>query len=105
MEEKIRILIDAGFGVKDEIRNRERIRKEMDNLEKSRSNEMKDIETLKRSLDDYDNMNYKSLMKDDELRDRVVGDMVERITMYYLTAGHYLQIRLGVLKNMEKKKD
>lgn len=94
VEEKIRILIDAGFGVKDEIRNRERIRKEMDNLEKSRSKEMKDIETLKRSLDDYDNMNYKTLMKDDELRDRVVGDMVERITVYYLTAGHYLQIRL-----------
>lgn len=94
VEEKIRILIDAGFGVKDEMHNREKIRKEMDNLEKSRSKEIMDIETLRRSLDDYDNMSYKALMKDDELRERVVGDMVERITVYYLTAGHYLRIRL-----------
>ena len=93
-EKKIRTLIDAGFDVKDERRNREGLRKAMDNLEESRSIELKDIETLTRSLDDIDNMSYAEIMKDALLRDRVIGDMVERITVYYLTAGHYLHIRL-----------
>ena len=93
-EKKIRTLIDAGFDVKDERQNRERLRKEMDNLEESKSIELKDIETLTRSLNDIDNMSYAEIMKDSLLRDRVVGDMVERITVYYLTAGHYLHIRL-----------
>ena len=55
---------------------------------------MKEIETLTRSLDDIDNMSYEEIMKDALLRDRVIGDMVERITVYYLTAGHYMHIRL-----------
>ena len=93
-EKKIRTLIDAGFDVKEERHNRERLRKEMDNLEESRSIELKEIETLTRSLDDIDNMSYEEIMKDGQLRDRVMGDMVERITVYYLTAGHYLHIRL-----------
>lgn len=94
VENKIRLLIDAGFDVKDERHNREKIRKEMDNLDESRSIELKEIETLTRSLDDIDNMSYKEIMKDVLLRDRVMGDMVERITVYYLTAGHYMHIRL-----------
>ena len=94
VENKIRLLIDAGFDVKDERHNREKIRKEMDNLDESRSIELKEIETLTRSLDDIDNMSYAEIMKDSLLRDRVIGDMVERITVYYLTAGHYLHIRL-----------
>ena len=94
LEKKIRALVDAGLDVKDELQNRRRLSKDRDNLEESRSKELKDIETLTRSLNDYDNMNYKKLMKDNELRDRVVGDMVENITVYYLTAGHYLHIRL-----------
>ena len=55
---------------------------------------MKEIETLTRSLDDIDNMSYEEIMKDALLRDRVMSDMVERITVYYLTAGHYMHIRL-----------
>lgn len=94
VEKKIRLLIDSGFDVKDERQNREKIRKEMDRLEESRSIELKEIETLTRSLDDIDNMSYKEIMKDALLRDRVMGDMVERITVYYLTAGHYIHIRL-----------
>lgn len=94
LEKKIRTLVDAGLDVKDELQNRRRLSKDRDYLEESRSKELKDIETLTRSLNDYDNMNYKKLMKDNELRDRVVGDMVEKITVYYLTAGHYLHIRL-----------
>ena len=94
VEKKIRTLIDAGFDVKDERHNREKIRKEIDNLEESRSIELKEIETLTRSLDDIDNMSYEEIMKDALLRDRVMGDMVERITVYYLTAGHYMHIRL-----------
>ena len=94
MENKIRLLIDAGFDVKDERHNREKIRKEIDNLDESRSIELKEIETLTRSLDDIDNMSYEEIMKDALLRDRVMGDMVERITVYYLTAGHYMHIRL-----------
>lgn len=94
VEKKIRLLIDSGFDVKDERQNREKIRKEMDRLEESRSIELKEIETLTRSLDDIDNMSYKEIMKDVLLRDRVMGDMVERITVYYLTAGHYIHIRL-----------
>ena len=39
-------------------------------------------------------MSYEEIMKDALLRDRVMGDMVERITVYYLTAGHYMHIRL-----------
>lgn len=93
-EKKIRILIDNGFDVKEERRNREGLRKSMDDLEDSRSTELKEIETLTRSLDDIDNMSYAEIMKDSLLRDRVIGDMVERITVYYLTAGHYLHIRL-----------
>lgn len=93
-EKKIRTLIDAGFDVKEERQNREKIRKEIDRLEESRSIELKEIETLTRSLDDIDNMSYKEIMKDVLLRDRVMGDMVERITVYYLTAGHYMHIRL-----------
>lgn len=93
-EKKIRTLIDAGFDVKDERRSREGLRKAMDNLEESRSTELKEIEILTRSLDDIDNMSYAEIMKDALLRDRVIGDMVERITVYYLTAGHYLHIRL-----------
>lgn len=93
-EKKIRTLIDAGFDVKDERQNRQKIRKEMDRLEESRSIELKEIETLTRSLDDIDNMSYEEIMKDALLRDRVMGDMVERITVYYLTAGHYMHIRL-----------
>ena len=94
VEKKIRTLIDAGFDVKDERHNREKIRKEIDNLEESRSIELKEIETLTRSLDDIDNMSYEEIMKDALLRDRVIGDMVERITVYYLKAGHYMHIRL-----------
>ena len=94
VENKIRLLIDAGFDVKDERHNREKIRKEIDNLDESRSIELKEIETLTRSLDDIDNMSYEEIMKDALLRDRVMGDMVERITVYYLTAGHYMHIRL-----------
>lgn len=94
VENKIRLLIDAGFDVKDERQNREKIRKEIDRLEESRSIELKEIETLTRSLDDIDNMSYEEIMKDALLRDRVMGDMVERITVYYLTAGHYMHIRL-----------
>lgn len=94
VEKKIRLLIDSGFDVKDERQNREKIRKEMDRLEESRSIELKEIETLTRSLDDIDNMSYKEIMKDVLLRDRVMGDMAERITVYYLTAGHYIHIRL-----------
>lgn len=94
VEKKIRLLIDSGFDVKDERQNREKIRKEMDSLEESRSIELKEIETLTRSLDDIDNMSYEEIMKDALLRDRVMGDMVERITVYYLTAGHYIHIRL-----------
>ena len=94
VENKIRLLIDAGFDVKDEKHNREKIRKEIDNLDESRSIELKEIETLTRSLDDIDNMSYEEIMKDALLRDRVMGDMVERITVYYLTAGHYMHIRL-----------
>lgn len=94
VENKIRLLIDAGFDVKDERQNREKIRKEIDRLEESRSIELKEIETLTRSLDDIDNMSYEEIMKDALLRDRVMGDMVERITVYYLTAGHYIHIRL-----------
>lgn len=94
VENKIRLLIDAGFDVKDERHNREKIRKEIDNLDESRSIELKEIETLTRSLDDIDNMSYEEIMKDALLRDRVIGDMVERITVYYLKAGHYMHIRL-----------
>ena len=94
VENKIRLLIDAGFDVKDERHNREKIRKEIDRLEESRSIELKEIETLTRSLDDIDNMSYEEIMKDALLRDRVMGDMVERITVYYLKAGHYMHIRL-----------
>ena len=94
VENKIRLLIDAGFDVKDERQNREKIRKEIDRLEESRSIELKEIETLTRSLDDIDNMSYEEIMKDALLRDRVMSDMVERITVYYLTAGHYMHIRL-----------
>ena len=94
VEKKIRLLIDSGFDVKDERQNREKIRKEMDRLEESRSIELKEIETLTRSLDDIENMSYEEIMKDALLRDRVMGDMVERITVYYLTAGHYMHIRL-----------
>lgn len=94
VENKIRLLIDAGFDVKDERHNREKIRKEIDRLEESRSIELKEIETLTRSLDDIDNMSFEEIMKDALLRDRVMGDMVERITVYYLTAGHYMHIRL-----------
>ena len=94
VEKKIRLLIDSGFDVKDERQNRQKIRKEMDRLEESRSIELKEIETLTRSLDDIDNMSYEEIMKDALLRDRVMGDMVERITVYYLTAGHYMHIRL-----------
>lgn len=94
VENKIRLLIDAGFDVRDERQNREKIRKEIDRLEEGRSIELKEIETLTRSLDDIDNMSYKEIMKDVLLRDRVMGDMVERITVYYLTAGHYMHIRL-----------
>ena len=94
VENKIRLLIDAGFDVKDERHNREKIRKEIDNLDESRSIELKEIETLTRSLDDIDNMSYEEIMKDALLRDRVMSDMVERITVYYLTAGHYMHIRL-----------
>lgn len=93
-EKKIRTLIDAGFDVKEERRNREGLRKEIDNLEESKSIELKDIETLTRSLNDINSMSYAEIMKDSLLRDRVIGDMVEQITVYYLTAGHYLHIRL-----------
>ena len=55
---------------------------------------MKDIETLTRSLNDIECMSYEEIVKDSVLRDRVIGDMVENITVYYLTTGHYLQIRL-----------
>lgn len=94
VEKKIRTLVDAGLDVKDEKHSRERLRKEMDNLAESRSIELKDIETLARSLNDIDNMSYAEVMKDSLLRDRVIGDMVERITVYYLNAGHYLHIKL-----------
>jgi len=93
-EKKIRTLIDAGFEVKEELKDRQRLSKEMDNLEESRSKELMDIETLTRALNDLDNMGYEELMKDTGLRDRVVGDMVESIVVYYLSAGHYLHIRL-----------
>ena len=93
-EKKIRTLIDAGFEVKEELKDRQRLSKEMDNLEESRSKELMDIETLTRALNDLDNMGYGDLMKDTGLRDRVVGDMVESIVVYYLSAGHYLHIRL-----------
>ena len=91
---KIRTLVDAGFDVKEELQNRHKLRKEMDNLEESKSIELKDIETLTRSLNDIDSMSYHEIMKDSGLRDRVIGDMVESIKVYYLTAGHYLHIRL-----------
>ena len=93
-QKKIRTLVDAGFDVKDEQNSRQRLSKEMDNLEKSRSIELNDIETLTRSLNDIESMTYEEIMKDSGLRDRVVGDMVKNITVYYLAAGHYLQVRL-----------
>ena len=93
-EKKIRTLVDVGLDVKDEQSIRHRLSKEMDNLEESRSKELNDIETLTRALNDIDNMGYEELMKDNRLRDRVVGDMVESIVVYYLKAGHYLHIRL-----------
>lgn len=94
-QKKIKTLIDAGFDdVKEELDTRQRIRKEMDNLEESRSTDIKDIETLTRALDDLDSMSYEEVMKDSGLRDKVVGDMVESIVVYYLKAGHYLHIRL-----------
>lgn len=94
IEKKIRTLIDAGFDVKDEQAIRQKLSKELDNLDESKSKELKDIETLTRSLNDIECMSYEDIVKDSGLRDRVIGDMVENITVYYLTTGHYLQIRL-----------
>lgn len=93
-QKKIRTLVDAGLDVKDELGIRNRLNKDMDNLEESKSKELKDVDTLTRALEDLNNMGYEELMKDSGLRDRVIGDMVERIVVYYLTAGHYLHIRL-----------
>lgn len=94
IEKKIRTLIDAGFDVKDEQAIRQKLSKELDNLDESKSKELKDIETLTRSLNDIECMSYEDIVKDSGLRDRVIGDMVDNITVYYLTTGHYLQIRL-----------
>ena len=94
LEKKIRTLVDAGLDVKDEVDIRHRLSKDVDNLEENRNIELKDIETLTRSLNDIESMSYEEIVKDSGLRDRVIGDMVESITVYYLTAGHYLQIRL-----------
>lgn len=94
-QKKIKTLIDAGFDdVKEELDTRQRIRKEMDSLEESRSTEIKDIETLTRALNDLDSMSYEEVMKDSGLRDRVVGDMVESIVVYFLKGGNYLHIKL-----------
>ena len=93
-EKKIKALVDLGLDVKDEVKIREGLSKEICNLDESRSIELKDIEVLTRSLNDIENMSYEEIVKDSVLRDRVIGDMVENITVYYLTTGHYLQIRL-----------
>ena len=93
-EKKIKVLVDLGLDVKDEVKIREGLSKEICNLDESRSIELKDIEVLTRSLNDIENMSYEEIVKDSVLRDRVIGDMVENITVYYLTTGHYLQIRL-----------
>lgn len=94
LEKKIRALVGVGLDVKDEVDIRHRLSKDMDNLEENKSKELKDIETLNRSLNDIECMSYEDIVKDNGLRDRVIGDMVESITVYYLTVGHYLQIRL-----------
>ena len=94
LEKKIRAILDAGFDVKDELNIRRGLSKDMDVLEESKGKELEEIETLTRALNDLDCMSYQEIMKDSGLRDRVVGDMVESIVVYYLTSGHYLQIRL-----------
>lgn len=94
IEKKIRTLVDVGLDVKDELNIRQGVSKEIDYLEESRGKELKEIETLNRALNDLYSMNYEEIMKDSGLRDRVIGDMVESIVVYYLKPGHYLHIRL-----------